>query len=136
MEYTELPIDQETKLKLILENNKYLKSLNLDDDSYEVDISILEYISFQREVYFITNYPLFTMNNIQYSCGTISISKITFQSSFKSFLKGLFNNGKLFCLFCIQENSNGIRVHGASIGNTSHLLIKKIRDEKIDDLLN
>ena len=128
-----LPIDKESRIKILTEHCTKIASLTISDNNHEYK-DILQ-LTNERRIYFLVETPVFVylyIENGQMYAKNYVVGLMKYDSNFSKIAQNRYQNGEVFVFYQLNKSNNTIR--GTFIKAPD--IISKERDSRIDELLS
>lgn len=141
---TQLPIDKESRIKILTEHCAKIESLSqlhTSNPTFFTQYSDIEPLANERRIYYLTESPAFVMTYVDDSNGpyqtelktkNVMVESFRYDSNFSKMIQNRYQNGEVFVFYHLNKSMNIIR--GTFVKSPD--IISKERDLRIDELLS
>jgi len=133
----QLPIDKESRIKILSEHCAKIESLSgvTITNPVLIEYKDIEQLANERRIYFLVEAPAFGMTYIengQVLTKNCIVETVRYDSNFWKSIQNRYQNGEVFVFYQLNKSMNTIR--GTFIKSPD--IISKERDFRIDELLS
>lgn len=134
----QLPIDKESRIKILTEHCSKIESLSqlhTSNSTVFTQYSDIEQLANERRIYFLVEAPAFVMtytDNEQLLTKNCIVETFRYDLNFSKIVQNRYQNGEVFVFYQLNKSMNTIR--GTFVKSPD--VISKERDSRIDELLS